>query len=108
MDGMVRDVRALFDRLHRDPSQFPLFERIWEVLQFAPSSKHANEEELVSLAADALDYLQADGRWATASTTGRTELRLQGNQLLVYEDNDGTWYYQRQFTLPSSQEQGHR
>nr|PZN42780.1 MAG: hypothetical protein DIU70_04665 [Bacillota bacterium] len=99
MDGMVRDVRQLFHRLHRDPSQFPLFARIWEVLQMAPSSRHASEEELVSLAADALDYLLTDGQWATASTTGRTELRLAGDGLEVYEEAPEGFQYRRRFPV---------
>ncbi len=93
------DVRNLYDRLHRDPGDYPLFERIWQVLSFAPSSKHAGEAEMVSLAADAFDYLQAHGRWTTASETGRTELLYDGKQLRVIEDDDRDFRYQHTFTI---------
>ncbi|MGE5673143.1 MAG: hypothetical protein ACM3XM_04565 [Mycobacterium leprae] len=93
------DLRRLYDRLHRDPEDFPLFERIWEVLTFAPSSKHVDEEQMVSLACDALDYLQATGEWATASITGRTELGWDGQALRVREDDDRSYQYENTFTL---------
>jgi hypothetical protein len=93
------DVRDLYDRLHRDPQQFPLFERVWQVLTFAPSSKHANEEEMVSLSCDALDYLQANGQWTTSSETGRTELFWDGKRLRVKEDDDRTFEYEHTFTV---------
>lgn len=93
------ELQSLYDRLERDPDDFPLFSRIWEVLQFAPSSRHHDEEELVSLAVDAFDYLQAQGRWATASTGGRIELHWDGRELRVHEDDDRGWRYQRAFTV---------
>lgn len=93
------DVRSLYDRLHREPTDFPLFERIWQVLTFAPSSKHANEEELVSLSCDAFDYLQANGQWGTASTTGRTELFWDGKTLKVNEDDDRDFHYEHTFQV---------
>jgi hypothetical protein len=93
------DVRSLYDRLHREPDDFPLFERIWQVLSFAPSSKHVNEEEMVSLAGDAFDYLKTDGKWQTASTTGRTELFWDGQTLKVNEDDDRNYQYQHTFTV---------
>lgn len=91
------DLDRLFDQLHRDEEQRELFRRVYQVLAFAPSSRHAGEEELVSLAADALDYLVADGKWKTASTTGKTKLRLHGGELTVTEDDDRTYHYQRTF-----------
>lgn len=93
------DVRSLYDRLNRDPNDYPLFERIWQVLNFAPSSKHADEEELVSLAGDAFDYLQADGQWFTASPNGRTELHYDGKTLKVKEDDDRKFEYHHTFTV---------
>jgi len=93
------DVQHLFDSLHREPQDYPLFERIWDVLALAPSSKHVNEEELVSLAADAFDYLQATGRWATASTTGRTELFWDGLTLGVEENDDREFTFRRSFAV---------
>ncbi|HWI64470.1 MAG TPA: hypothetical protein VNT75_21780 [Symbiobacteriaceae bacterium] len=96
------DVRDLYDRLHRDPEDYPLFERIWQVLTFAPSSKHAGEEELVSLACDAFDYLQATGQWQTASTSGRTELAWDGRNLKVTEDDDRSYQYHHTFTVQNS------
>jgi hypothetical protein len=95
----VDELRSLYDRLHRDPEDFPLFERIWNVLTFAPSSKHVNKEEMVSLACDAFDYLQANGRWMTASTTGRTELTWDGYELRVKEDDDRDFTYERSFRI---------
>lgn len=95
----MTDVESLFRRIHRDPADESLFRRIWEVLQFAPACRHASEEELVSLAVDALDYLRANGRWTTASQDGRVELHLEGDRLHVYEDNDGTWHYRRTFAV---------
>lgn len=96
------DVRSLYDRLHRDPEDYPLFERIWQVLTFAPSSKHADEEEMVSLACDAFDYLQANGQWQTASTTGKTELFWDGRSLRVREDDDRNYQYHHTFSLQSA------
>jgi hypothetical protein len=93
------DVRSLYDRLQRDPQDYPLFERIWQVLSFAPSSKHAEEEELVSLASDAFDYLQADGQWQTTSTTGRTQLFWDGTTLQVTEDDHRNFEYQHTFSV---------
>lgn len=95
------DVRSLYDRLHRDPADYPLFERVWQVLTFAPSSRHCDEEELVSLAADAFDYLQANGRWQTSSPTGRTELYWDGKVLNVREDDDRDYQYHHTFTVQS-------
>lgn len=93
------DVRSLYDRLHRDPEGYPLFERIWQVLTFAPSSKHTDEEEMVSLACDAFDYLQKDGKWFTSSETGKTELFFDGQQLKVREDDDRKFSYEHTFTV---------
>jgi len=93
------DVRNLYDRLERDPKDYPLFERIWQVLTFAPSSKHSDEEEMVSLACDAFDYLQASGEWQTASPTGRTQLFWDGKQLRVKEDDDRKFQYEHTFTV---------
>jgi hypothetical protein len=98
-EGIAMDVRSLYDRLHRDPAGYPLFARIWEVLTFAPSCRHAAEESLVSLACDAFDYLQANGRWFTASPTGRTELAWDGRTLEVTEDDDREYHYHRTFTI---------
>lgn len=95
------DLDRLFDRLHRDEGQRELFRRVYQVLAFAPSSRHADEEELVSLAADALDYLVTDGRWKTASATGKTELRLEDGELKVTEDDDRAYHYQRSFRVAS-------
>lgn len=95
------DVRSLYDRLNRDPEDYPLFERIWQVLSLAPSSKFADEEVLVSLASDAFDYLQADGKWMTTSSTGSTEMFYDGRNLKVAEsdDLDGDFQYQHTFTV---------
>lgn len=93
------DVRSLYDRLERDPKDYPLFERIWQVLNFAPSSRHADEESMVSLAADAFDYLQADGAWTTSSPTGRTELHWDGKKLKVLENDDRDFTYEHTFTV---------
>jgi hypothetical protein len=93
------DLPDLYDRLHRDPQDFPLFERIWQVLTFAPSSKHVDEEEMVSLACDAFDYLQASGAWQTASTTGKTALQWDGKHLRVAEDDDRDYTYHHTFTV---------
>lgn len=98
------DVRSLYDRLHRDPEDYPLFERIWQVLTFAPSSKHAGEEEMVSLACDAFDYLQANGQWQTASDAGRTQLFWDGRTLTVTEDDDRNYHYQHSFTVTNAQD----
>ncbi|HYF93627.1 MAG TPA: hypothetical protein VD969_15545 [Symbiobacteriaceae bacterium] len=96
------DVRSLYDRLHRDPQDYPLFERIWQVLTFAPSSKHSDEEEMVSLACDAFDYLQATGQWQTASPTGRTQLTWDGHLLKVTEDDDRNFQYHHTFSVQSA------
>ncbi len=93
------DVRHLYDSLHREPQEFPLFERVWDILTLAPSSKHSDEEALVSLAADAFDYLQATGRWTTSSTTGRTELFWDGLTLRVNENDDGDFAFHRSFAI---------
>lgn len=93
------DVRGLYDRLHRDPEAYPLFEQVWQVLTFAPSSKHTDEEELVSLACDAFDYLQSNGQWTTSSPTGRTELFWDGQRLSVLEDDDRDFEYQHTFDV---------
>lgn len=91
------DVRDLYDRLHREPKDFPLFEKIWEVLAYAPSSKHVDEEEMVSLSCDAFDYLQATGQWTTSSPTGRTDLAWDGSTLRVKEDDDRDFKYEHSF-----------
>lgn len=93
------DLRSLFDKLHRDPSEYPLFERVWQVLSFAPSSRHYDEEEMVSQAVDALDYLQAEGRWQTATSTGTTELAWDGQVLHVREEDHLNQEYSRQFPI---------
>lgn len=93
------DLRSLYDRLQRNPKDFPLFERIYQVLTFAPSSRHAEEDELVSLACDAFDYLQANGQWQSASETGRTQLHWDGKSLRVQEDDDRAFQYQHTFTV---------
>jgi hypothetical protein len=93
------DVRNLYERLHRDPDHYPLFERIWEVLTFAPSSKHSDDESMVSLAGDAFDYLQKDGQWLTASPTGKTELYWDGKMLRVKENDDRNFEYHHSFTV---------
>jgi hypothetical protein len=93
------DARTLWKALDRDPKGFPLFSRLWEVLNMAPSSKHADEEEIISLTWDAFDYLQASGTWSTASTTGRTEMSLTGNELVVKEDDDKDYKYEHRFNI---------
>lgn len=93
------ELRRLYDGLERNPADYPLFARIWEVLTLAPSSKHANEEEMVSLACDALDYLQTNGEWSTASTTGRTTFTWDGQTLEVHEDDDRSFEYQHEFEI---------
>ncbi|MFZ5814988.1 MAG: hypothetical protein ACOY93_06750 [Bacillota bacterium] len=93
------DVKQLYDSLHRDPQDYPLFERIWEVLTFAPSCRHADEERMVSLAADAFDYLQAGGEWQTNSSTGTTRLRFDGRHLQVEEDDGREYRYQHTFDI---------
>lgn len=93
------DVKQLYNSLHRDPQDYPLFEKIWQVLTFAPSCRHADEERMVSLAADAFDYLQAGGEWQTHSTTGSTSLRYDGALLHVEEDDGREYHYQHTFTL---------
>ncbi|MDF2628548.1 MAG: hypothetical protein K0R39_2379 [Symbiobacteriaceae bacterium] len=93
------DLRSLYDRLQRDPDDYPLFERIWQVLTFAPSSKHADEEVMVSLACDAFDYLQASGAWQTASQTGTTQLHWNGRTLRVKENDGREFHYEHTFTV---------
>lgn len=93
------DLRSLYDRLERDPDDYPLFERIWQVLTFAPSSKHVSEEELTSLACDAFDYLQASGAWQTASQTGTTQLLWDGRTLRVKENDRREFHYEHSFTV---------
>jgi len=93
------DVKRLYDSLNRDPDDYPLFEQIWQVLTFAPSCRHADEEELVSLAVDAFDYLQTEGQWQTASATGTTKLRFDGRRLEVEEDDGQDYHYQNVFTI---------
>jgi len=93
------DVKNLYDSLNRDPQDYPLFERIWQVLTFAPSCRHADEERLTSLAADAFDYLQAGGEWQTNSTTGTTKLRFDGQKLYVQEDDGREFTYEHTFTV---------
>jgi len=93
------DVRHLYDQLHREPTDYPLFERIWEVLTLAPSSRHLHEEEMVSLACDAFDYLQASGYWSTASPDGRTELHWNGQALDVKEEDGHEFHYHRTFPV---------
>jgi len=93
------DLRSLFDRLHRDPSEYPLFERIWQALSFAPSSRHYDEEAMVSQAVDALDYLQAEGRWHTANPSGTTELAWDGHGLHVREEDHLDQEYYQQYPV---------
>lgn len=93
------DIKQLYDSLSRDPDDYPLFERIWQVLTYAPSCRHADEERLVSLAADAFDYLQANGEWQTNAATGTTKLRLSNGQLLVEEDDGRDFRYERSFDI---------
>jgi len=93
------DVKRLYDSLNRDPDDYPLFEQIWQVLTFAPSCRHADEEELVSLTVDAFDYLQtrASGRphpprarRSSASTAGGWRWRRTTGQ---------DYHYQNVFTI---------
>lgn|GEM_PF-1545227 len=93
------ELKQLYDSLHRDPDDYPLFEQIWQVLTYAPSCRHADEEELVSLAADAFDYLQAGGEWQTTSATGTTRLRWDGTRLEVEEDDGRDYRYQHTFIV---------
>ena len=93
------DVKQLYNSLHRDPQDYPLFEKIWQVLTFAPSCRHADEERMVSLAADAIDYLQAGGEWQTHSSTGSTRLRYDGTNLHVEEDDGRDYRYEHTFTV---------
>jgi len=93
------DARTLWEALDRDQDGFPLFSRLWEVLNMAPSSKHADEEEIISLTWDAFDYLQASGRWSTASTSGRTEMVLTGKELVVKEDDHKDYKYEHRFNI---------
>ncbi|WP_374713037.1 hypothetical protein [Symbiobacterium terraclitae] len=93
------DLKQLYGSLHRDPEDYPLFAQIWQVLTFAPSCRHADEEELVSLAADAFDYLQTNGEWQMTSATGTTKLRWDGTNLAVEEDDGRDYYYQNTFVV---------
>lgn len=93
------ELRSLYDKLHRDPEHFPLFARIWEVLSFAPSSRHYDKEAMVSQAADALDYLLAEGRWQTVNPMGVTELTWNGQVLGVREEDHRDEEYARQFPV---------
>lgn len=96
------DLKQLYSSLNRDPEDYPLFDQIWQVLTFAPSCRHADEEELVSLAADAFDYLQATGEWHTTTPTGTTKLRYDGRQLEVEEDDGRDYYYRNTFIIGES------
>lgn len=93
------DTYELFDKMHRDPGDYGLFRRIYEVLQLAPSQRHSDQEALASLTCDALDYLRTDGQWMTASPLGRTTMRLHGSRLVVEEDNDRDWEFQRHYPI---------
>lgn len=87
------DTEEFFRQLNRDPAEYPLFHRVYQVLCFAPSSKHARENEVKDLAWDALDYLRQEGHWETSSTTGHTSLWYNGRTLMVHEhDGDGFTY----------------
>jgi hypothetical protein len=96
---MMDRTRALFESLNRDPSEYPLFHRVYQVLCFAPSSKHAQENEIKDLAWDALDYLQQDGKWQTQSTTGATMMRYDGRMLAVHEHDGDNFAYDHTFTV---------
>lgn len=98
-DVAPEQVRQLFDKLHRDPGSYPLFKQLYDVLQFAPSSKHSDPESFTSIVADALDYLEADGRYTVASPTGRTSMQWDGSTLHVHEDNDRDWTYEHDFRI---------
>ncbi len=93
------DLRQIYETKGRDPRYFPLFQQCWEVLSMAPSSKRSSEDELISLAWDAFDYLQADGRWFTGNQTGRTEMHWDGERLRVVEQTDDGFHYQHTFNL---------
>lgn len=93
------NLRQVYEAKGRDPRYYPLFEQCWEVLCMAPSSQHADEDELISLTWDAFDYLQADGRWYTQSQSGRTEMHLNGGHLRVVEQNGQGFNYEHTFTL---------
>jgi hypothetical protein len=93
------DVRSLYDRLHREPQDFPLFDRIWQVLTFSPACREANEEELTHLSIDAFDYLQASGAWQMASLKGSTQLEWNGERLDVREDDGKEFRYQHTFSV---------
>lgn len=93
------DLKQLYSSMNRDAQDYPLFDQIWQVLSYAPSCRHADEERLASLAADALDYLQAGGEWQTTSTTGTTKLRYDGSQLEVEEDDGRDYRYHNVFSI---------
>lgn len=93
------DTEELFKDLNRDPAEYPLFHRVFQVLSFAPSSKHAGENEVKDLAWDALDYLRQDGRWETSSTTGETKLSYDGRTLQVHEHDGHGFTYAHTFTV---------
>lgn len=93
------DLKQLYGSLNREPDDYPLFHKVWQVLTFAPSCRHVDEERLVSLATDAFDYLQANGEWQTTSTTGTTKLRFDGANLHVEEDDGREFQYQNSFSL---------
>lgn len=99
------DARTLYAQKERDPADFPLFNQVWEVLNMAPSSKHADEEEIISLTWDAFDYLQASGHWFTQSVNGHTEMRLEGNRLLVKEHAGPDFTYEHTFHLGQTAKQ---
>lgn len=93
------DLRTIYDEKERDPKYFPLFQAVWEVLNLAPSSKHAQEGELIDLTWDAFDYLQADGKWFTASETGKTELFWKEHQLTVKERDNDDFTFERSYNI---------
>lgn len=96
------DIRSVYHEKDREPADFPLFSQVWEVLLMAPSSKHADEEELISLAWDAFDYLQADGEWFTASETGSTVMALQDGNLQVKETDDRDFRFEQVYPINTS------
>lgn len=93
------NLRAVYEEKERDPRDFQLFERIWDVLTYAPSCRHTDEEERISLTWDAFDYLHADGRWATESDDGRTEIFLEGEHLRVAEDDSRDFKFERTYNI---------
>lgn len=99
MRDAPKDPRLIFDRLGRVEQEFPLFRAVYDVLTAAPSSRRYDEEEIISEAVDALDYLIADGRWQDRSDDGRTELRWDGRTLSVYEDDGGRWRFRNRYEV---------